>query len=148
MPPNAGRDFFMLLVQMNMRTLMARLVLARGVTIGDLRCFGQLLCSMCLVFDHRRPGCGERLSRFRDRIPFQVVLEKSSSRRSHVWFLFVFPYFFAMGDLVTGSSVLVSRSFSRARIERLRKGECEGLLYMHVHGICLRVVVSVWCNAS
>ena len=121
MPPNAGRDFFMLLVQMNMRTLMARLVLARGVTIGDLRCFGQLLCSMCLVFDHRRPGCGEWLSRLRDRIPFPVVLEKSSSRRSHVWFLFVFPYFFAMGDLVTGSSVSVSRSFSRARIERLRK---------------------------
>ena len=78
-------------------------------------------CSMCLVFDHRRPWCGEWLSRLRDRIPFPVVLEKSSSRRGHVWFLFVFPYFFAMGDLVTGSSVLVSRSFSRARIEQLRK---------------------------
>ena len=79
-----------------------------GLTIGDLRCFGQLLCSMCLVFDHERPACGERLSRWRDRIPFLVVFEKSSSRRGHVWFLFVFPYFFAMGDLVTGSNVLVS----------------------------------------
>ena len=79
-----------------------------GLTIGDLRCFGQLLYSMCLVFDHQRPGCGERLSRLRDRIPFPVVLEKSSSRRGHVWFLFVFSYFFAMGDLVTGSNVLVS----------------------------------------
>ena len=126
-----------------------------GLTIGDLRCLCQLLCSMCLVFDHQRPGCGERLSRLRDRIPFPVVLEKFSSRRGHVWFLFMFPYFFAMfdlvtgsGDFVTGSSVLVSRSFSRARMERLRKGECEGLLYMHVHRICLRVVVSVWCSAS
>ena len=63
-------------------------------------------------------GCRDCVTEFR----FQLFWEKSSSRRGHVWFLFVFPYFFAMGDLVTGSSVLVSRSFSRARIEGLRKG--------------------------
>ena len=41
-----------------------------------------------------------------------------------------------------------ARSFSRARIEGLRKGACEGLLCMHVHEIRTRVVVSVWCSAS
>ena len=76
--------------------------------IGDSRCFGQLLCSIWLVFDHQRPGYREWLSRLRDRIRFPIVLEWSSPRSCFVWFRFVFPYFSAPDVLVAGPGISAS----------------------------------------